>query len=533
MTRFPSSGPETTTGRSRSDYVYEAWRRGRLRSWLHADQKRVYDLYRAWEQCDPSTNAGAFPRVFVLDIGRRWGKTTLRFSTRVEDCIRNPGGSYRYVSAYQKDIEEIVDEVAHRLFDSCPREFRPTYRQSGKADGDSDPRRAGTGFYFPERDGKVSVLKLVGLDKNPDGLRGRASDGDDISEAAFVRHLRYSVKNVLYHQYQGRPNARMCLESSAPRVPGTDYDEIFVADAKARGAYVYRTIEDNPLLTSEEREEFIRAAGGRDHPDCQVELFNLRVRDASRVVVPEFLPDVHVAEVPVPAYADCYVALDPGMRDLCAILWAFWDFENARLVVQRDWAQRNASTSRVAEVIRATESELWTGLRAYRNGQYRDNPYLRVSDTDLRLIHDLWNEHGIAVSPVNKTTGAKTELREAAVHSLRGAIGRGQVVIDPACKTLIAHLTSAHWNDARTDYDRSEIFGHFDCLDALVYLWRSVMRNQSAQPPTHHGTSGDNLIPPYARPLDSAQALQRALARAGRAPAWKRTHTWKPRKGVA
>lgn len=516
---------------SRDDLVYEAWRRGRLRYLLHSDQRTVYDLYREWERLDPAKQRGNFPRVYVVDIGRRWGKTTMRFVVRTEDCIRSPGGSYRYVSAYQKDIEEIVDEVAQRIFEDCPRELRPRYRAGGKADGDNDPRRAGTGFYFPERDGKVSVLKLVGLDKNPDGLRGRASDGDDVSEAGYIRHLRYSVKNVLYHQYQGRPHARMCLESSAPRVPGTDYDEVFVEDAKARGAYVYRTIDDNPLLTAEEREEFIRAMGGRDHVDCQIELFNIRVRDGTRVVVPEFNPKGHVAVVPVPTFADCYVALDPGMRDLCAILWGFWDFERARLVIQRDFAERNASTARVAAVIRATEAELWTGLRSYRNGQYRDNPYLRVSDTDLRLIHDLHNEHGLAVCPVNKTTGAKTELREAAVHSLRAAIGRGQVVIDPACTKLIAHLTSAHWNDKRTDYERSEVHGHFDCLDALVYMWRSVVRNQNASPPSHHGVPGDELIAPHVRPLDAASALREALGKSAQPQTWKPTKQPWQRRG--
>lgn len=503
-----------------ADLAVEAWFRGELSSLLlHSDQLAVYDTYRAWEAQDPKLSQGQFPRVYVLDIGRRWGKTTLRFVVRVEDCIRRPGGVYRYVSAYQKDVEEIVDDIAQRVLEDCPRELRPSYRLAGKADGGSDPRRAGPGFYFPARDGQVSVLKLVGLDKNPDGLRGRASDGDDISEAGFIRHLRYSVKNVLYHQYQGRSHARMCLESSAPKVPGTDYDDIFLADAKARGAYVYRTIMDNPLLTAEEKEEFIRAAGGRGNPDCDIELFNIRSRDDKRVVVPEFDRKQHVKRLERPRYADCYVSLDPGMRDLCAILWGYWDFERAVLVIERDFAERNASTARVAQVIRETEAELWTDLVAFRHGELKRNPYLRVSDTDLRLIHDLWTEHGIAVNPVDKTTGAKTELKEAAVHSLRAAIGRGQVVIDPACKTLIAHLDAAHWNTKRTDYERSEVYGHFDCLDALVYLWRSIVRNRNVQAPHTLGKPTDALLHRALRPKEIWQRTP--LVSSGQREVWR------------
>ncbi len=472
---------------SRDELVHEAWRRGRLRWLLHSDQKTVYDQYREWEKLDPSAQPGMFKRLFVLDIGKRWGKTTKRFIVRTEDCIRNPGNSYRYASAFQKNIEEIVDEVAQRVFETCPKALRPRYRQGGKADGDNDPRRAGTGFYFPERDGKVSVLKLVGLDKDPDGLRGRASDGDDISEAAFVRHLRYSVKNVLYHQYQGRQWARMCTESSAPREADSEYDLLFVEDAKMRGAYAYRTIDDNPMLSPAEREEFIAAAGGRDHPDCQIEYFNLRVRDPKVVVIPEFDAAKHVRASETPAYAHCYVALDPGMRDLCALVWAYWDAERGRLVVVRDWAERNAGTKTVADTIREVEAELWAELRYYDGKDMHGNPCKRVSDTDLRLIYDLRVDHGIPFLPTAK------DGKEAALYALRNAFRAGQIEIRPECRKLVAHLNAARWNEQRTDYERSEVHGHYDLVDALVYLWRNVDRNANPSPPQDLHVKGPSI----------------------------------------
>jgi hypothetical protein len=479
-----STAREDPRSLSHDELVHEAWRRGRLRWLLHSSQKGVYDTYRAWERLDPSQQGGTFPRVFVLDIGKRWGKTTKRFVVRVEDCIRNPGNSYRYASAFQKNIEEIVDEVAQRVFDTCPKDMRPRYRQGGKADGDNDPRRAGTGFYFPERDGKVSVLKLVGLDKDPDGLRGRASDGDDISEAAFVRHLRYSVKNVLYHQYQGRPSARMCMESSAPREPDSEYDNHFVEDAKKRGAYAYRTIDDNPMLSHEEREEFIRAAGGREHPDCKIEYFNERVRDPQRTIVPEFDRARHVCfPAEFPQHALALTSIDPGVAHLCGVLWAYWDFMRQKLVVQRSWAESNANTTHIAKTITDTDAELWSILEYYSNNAMTPNPARRVSDTDLRLILDLRSLHGLDVMPT-----AKDNAR-AALQELRNAFLRDDIEIIPQSGPLEAQLNAGIWNEKRTAWEVHPVHGHFDCVAALVYLWRAVahVRNINPTPPEGFG----------------------------------------------
>jgi hypothetical protein len=162
-------------------------------------------------------------------------------------------------------------------------------------------------------------------------------------------------------------------------------------------------------------------------------------------------------------------------------------------VVQRDWARLNASEADIAPAIQQIEHELWNGpnekteprLGRWNGKEFKQNPYLRVSDVQPLMLHNLARDHGLRFANVNKVTGAKTELKEAAVHSVRAAIGRGQVVIDPACTTLIAHLEAAQWNDQRSDYRRHSVHKHFDALDALVYLWRSVARNKNPFPPSH------------------------------------------------
>lgn len=406
-----------------------------------------------------------FGRIYAMDIGRRNGKTTIRTLVRIEDCLRNQGRSYRYVTAFQKDIEEIVDEVAETILDTCPREFRPEYKMRSKA------RPAG--FYF--RNG--SLLKTAGLDKNRDGLRGRSSDGDDISEAAFVRHLVPSIKRVLYQQYQGRPWARMCLESSAPEWPDTEYDTLLLADAKLRGAYVHQTIFDNTWLSDEERDEFIRAAGGLDHPDCRREYLCERVRDIGRAIVPEFDPQRHVGSAPEPEWYHAYVGMDPGMADLLAIVFAYWHPELGKLVVLKGWDDFNAGTRDVADVIRRTEQELWGGSQYWDGNKLCSNPYLRVSDTELRLLYDLSADHGIEVQPADKD-GA-----DAALLALRNAFSNDQILIHPDCQGVADHLLHGKWNDRRTGWDRHPAYGHYDYIDALKYLWRHLQPNLNPVPP--------------------------------------------------
>lgn len=485
----PAAQVEIDYREASTEQLQEAlWRAGDLSWRLHADQHRVYRQYREWA-AKPTTgdSTGQLQRVFVFDIGRRYGKTWLSLVLAIEQCLRHPGASVAFACAKATDIGDIVRKLVSEICDSCPYDLKPQYRTTRQG--------ASQGYYFPENGpARGSVLQLIGLDVDPDGLRGRGLDGIFISEAGFVRDLKSTIVNVLYPQLQGRPHARILLESSAPVDPAADFDTFFVPDAKVRGAHVFRTIFDNPLLSEAERSEFILAAGGLESPQCKREYLGIRSRDTESTVVPEFDQKLHVQSVPVPAYADCYVSLDPAQKDLCAILFGFWDFENARLVIQRDWAETNASTRKMADTIKTIEAELWTDLKRWNGKDFKPNPKLRVSDTDPRLLNDFYNEHGLTVRQVQKANnGVQRELKEAAVHSMRGAMGRGQIVIDPGCTVLIDHLNGATWNDNRTDYRRHAVHKHWDAVDALVIMWRSVQRNSNANPPSYVGRPHDSV----------------------------------------
>lgn len=494
------------------------WRAGNLRWKLHSAQQEIYDKYRAWELTrandEKNPRPGSYPRVFVFAKSGRFGGSTLALAIKTEDCIRNPGQMHRISSAFAKNINEIVNDVSFQVFDDAPPDVRPVYK------GSQGPQ--GPGFYFPLQPGfrRQSVIRLVGLDLNPNGTRGQASDGDIITEAGFVKGLEHVVKSVLYRQYQGRPHASLILESSAPDIIDTDWERIFLPDAQMRDAYVSKTIEDNPLLTPHEVDVFCAAMGGREHPDCQREYFNVIAVNPKDRVVPEFDEKKHVQEWPRPDYAHCYVSADPGSRDLFGLTFAHWNWSRAALYFEFDWAEFNALTMHVAEAVRIAEKLLWgaqhqaeklydrmalPGTRAPGIGadmpivkawhpaappppevltyydplenRLRANPYMRVTDIDRRLAGDLAAEYGLDFHPADKTDSA-----EARVNAYRDAVAGGKVIFHPRCKKLIAHHKAAKWNKHRTDWDRTSVHGHFDLLATAIQLWRIVAQNRHISP---------------------------------------------------
>lgn len=487
------------------------WEDGNLAWKLDEHQLRVYEQYRLWEERSPANdNAGEMHRIFVLDISRRWGKTFLCVLIKIEDCLRMPGSFHTYACAFAKDIAEIVLPLADEICGDAPDSISPRFQQT--KEGQS------MGLFFKNG----SVLRLVGIDKHPKGLRGRFSDGFVVSEAGHVVRLASTIRNVVYPQFQRRPHARLILESNAPEDPEHDFDTVFVEDAKLRDAYVFRTIDDNEALDPVEKAEFIKAAGGPDAPTCQREYYGIRVREASRVVLPEFDETRHVVEPgEVPEYAHAYVSLDPGMRDKLGIGHAFWDFERAKLVVQRSYAEANTTTAVAAEYLKQTERELWHDpvkpLRYWRGNRFELNPYLRISDTDPRMISDLSIEHGITVHPTAKDDA------DAQLYSLRNAFLRDKIEIWDGTGPLAAQCKAATWNENRTDWERSEVHGHYDLVAMLIYLWRNVIQTLNPFPPQHIGKDPhEHFLDPHTpKPLTPAAAAIEFAMGKPRGNGWK------------
>lgn len=534
--------------------IARRWRAGELADMkLDPHQMRVYKKYRAWEQeitqlrlvravqeREKQRGVKGMIRCFVMDISRRWGKTFLVALIFIEDLIRNRGWIKTYATAYLKDLAEIIIPMIEDICADAPADVRPIYR--GDYKGMSDV------YVFPS---SGSLLKLVGIDKNPRGLRGRGSHGFAVTEAGRVPKLASTIGSVIYSQFQRFPRATLILESNAPEDPEHDFDRIFIPDAEARGAYVFQTIDDNEAITEEEKEEFLEAARAIDPEIAELEYYGKRIRSPKRMVCAEFDEARHVVEPgPIPRYCRAFSALDPGGdRDPVGLLMGYWDFKRAKLVIVKSHMQANMRTNEIAEWFIEHEMKLWGMPRTegpedlsqrfrhtkfhhsrgwkfdtpenavtYWDGtMFKPNPCNRVSDIDPLAIGDLATIYDVAFAKAEKYDA------EAAQNAVRTAFLRDNIEIWKDSGPLAMQCKRGTWRfdreGRRVDWASSPALGHLDCYACLVYMWRDAQhyRYLCPDPPTVTDLHAPNVaaLPwhddPRRKPQDALPRLRAAF----------------------
>jgi hypothetical protein len=445
----------------RQEDLREAWTYGEISHQLTPSQCSTYDKLRTWEDRLYAERG----REFVLDSSRRWGKSELGCVWLIENALRKPHQRLLYIGPERKQIVDLTLPIMARILSECPPELAPRYHASKRL------------YEFPNG----SRIELYGLDKNPNASRGGAIDGAFLDECGFFKRLKYLLKSVLKPQMLGRIWACLLLASTPPDTPAHPWSEEIVPAAIARGAHDIKTIEEADQYPLEEIEAFIAEAGGREDPDCQREYFARHVADAARIVVPEYAAVASriVKAVLPPAHRDCYTIMDPGWHDLLAVLFGYWHFEEAKLVIEDELAEVKMNSGKLAALLKAKETGLWGELRCVSSkGELREQPYRRYTDRDPRLVSDLRVEHGLRFSV------AKKDTPEQAVNQLRVAIAQERIWIHPRCVKLQAHLKGAIWkNELHKAFSwQGGPFGHFDLVAALLYMWRNVKRNRNPAP---------------------------------------------------
>lgn len=437
------------------------WNAGILYWKLDACQKKIYDFYMEKSK----TN-----KTVVFNASRRLGKSYVLLVIATEICLKNPGTIIKYVQPTRDMIKDNLNPDFEATLEDCPLDIRPTFKGQGNV------------WLFPNG----SRINLAGTDgKNYNKLRGGNANLCIVDEAGFCSDLRHIIDSILL-PLTTQTRGRIILSSTTPTEPDHEFNKI-METAESNDSLIRKTfidaIEDQktdlkPRLTYEIAAEIIAglgASGGENSDAWRTEYMCEQISNSDDSVLPEFTAEVQkecIKEWARPIFYDRYVGMDIGFADLTVVIFAYWDWDHAKLVIEDEYVQKQDGTRSLAQNIKKIEDKLWMNLIT---GEL-ESPHLRVSDNNLQVIFDLSNDHALHFIPTEKHNKLEYMSR------LRNMIRDKQVIIHPRCKTLISHMKSATWDKTKKDFKRSPDKGHYDGVAALLYLSRNIDMNRNPYP---------------------------------------------------
>lgn len=429
---------------------------------LHDLQKKIYDSF--YKSDDYIT---------TLLISRQTGKSYLLCLLAIEFCLRNPNVIVKYVCPKQKMVKTILKPRMREILEDCPDELRPEYKENDKI------------YLFPNG----SEIQMAGTDnQNYDSIRGGTSILWIVDEAGFCNDLNTVVRSVLAPTTLTTNGRGLLASTPDPDSPEHDFIKEFVEPAQLKGQLFKYTIFDNPLIDDEQRQRTIDSyPGGIKNPKFRAEFLCEIVRNYENTVIPEFddttekiiVTDQYVR----PPYYDTYQSMDIGGKDFTVVLFAYYDFRKNTVVVEDEFVLKEKQNSeKIKSGIAKVEERLWG-----------EKPvYLRFADNNnIILLNDLIQK-GMTFIPTRK------DNKEAAINDIRVKVMNYQIIIHPRCKTLIYHLKYATWarkgdkahqSSGYKAFARSADGGHFDALDALIYLIRNVVYGKNPYPKGYEALS--------------------------------------------
>jgi hypothetical protein len=440
------------------------WFKGNLSWKLDVNQKVLYDIYK--------TNP---EKILVFNMARSLGKSYLLCVLAIEECLNNPKALVKFACGKQRDATQIIQPLMRDLTEDCPHEIKPVFIK-------------GEGAYrFPNG----AVIQLSGLDSGKaESLRGGSSQLCIIDEAgtkSLKKDLEYIVNSIMLPAVtrSTKIDGKIILASTPP----ISYDHpyiTFLRRAELKNASITRTIYTNPRMTIEMIDKLAENMGGKNSPQFRREYLAEIVADEEDRVVPEFTFELQNKITKVwsrPNFFDAYVSMDIGIKDLTAVLFAYYDFNNDKIVIEDEFSLNGSkfTTQYLAEAIKEKERFLYTDIY----GDFK-TPYKRVADNNLILINDLNRLHDLTFLPTQKDNA------DAARNNMRMMLEQGKIIIHPKCTNLIRHLRDATWNKARTSYDRSADNGHYDFCDSLSYLVRNIDFYRNPYPSNYNLPTGSN-----------------------------------------
>lgn len=509
---------------------------------LYLDAHQLEDIRAFMVGKDGDAERGRLPREgWADDISRQRGKSFKWTVFAVVWCHCHAGQQVKYLAQYGTSVRGIIAPTIDTLIADMPREFRPKSKAPESIEQDKVDHK----WNFPHGSGPESVLHAAGANnQHYKALRGPRAhiliqdecgfydDFPEVQEA--LRPMLITTKGCCVYA------------TTPPDSPAHPYTRTMEA-LKGQKRYVHRTIHHHPRLSPEDVEEILRTEA-RDK-GLTLEAFKrttyyrreylcMHVTEETRAVVPEWnephledetktVGDMLFRAVPRPRLFDTYTSFDFGFtRHPSAGLFAFWDFENARLVVEDETPPLyKTRTDKLSLAYREKCRSLWplSGEKPFleaeparpdidsKTGEVRDaggywKPYRALGDKGGRggeVLTELAKEHAL------EWMGALKEGDlEVMVNDLRRMVGAQKLFVHPRCTNLRGQLATGLWADKQKTDFAEDATGHLDYLAALVYLVRAVDRQRNPYPPGFGSDPSNTIVIDSQAPRGGARVLE-------------------------
>lgn len=464
---------------TREQAIRALWRKATIHWKLDKNQMDMYNLATKSEHS-----------IVVIGSSRQLGKSYFLCTLAIETCLKKPNIIVKYVAPKVKDVRRIIAPLIREICSDAPEDLIPKYRTNEHV------------FRFSNG----SEIQLAGTDNgHAESIRGNRAHLCIIDEAGFCDDLSYIVNSILLPTTT-TTNGKIVMASTPPKSADHDFMN-FLRNAEMAGAFIRKTIYDNPRLTNKEIERLADAVGGVNSVDFKREYMVEIITSVDDAIVPEFTKELKakiVKDWTRPPFYDIYLSMDIGFSDLTVVLLAYYDFRAAKLIIEDEivFGGRQLVTDTLAAEIKRKEASLFT---TPSGGQ---KPiFLRVADDNNPiLLNDLATKHNITFIPALKDNA------EAALNNMRLMLKNEKIIINSRCVTLISHLEHGLWNKARTSFARSSDKGHADAIDALKYLCRSINFTKNPYPAGYELELGTSYYTTEkTKPTEFEQKLQQSF----------------------
>lgn len=434
--------------------------------YLHDYQKEVFEFFEKVK--NP-----------FLEASRRLGKTTTKLVQLQERSRREQGRYTIWAEPWREQARNIVIPEMNKIQETCPTRLKAKFY------------RTDSFFEFPTTGAR---LFLVGVNEDlAEGIRGRFADEIVCDELGSYREANYIINEVFLPMLLTTNG-----ELSEMGTPPDDLGHVFYkrkAQAVMDGRYIGRDFDCIATIPQEEKLAFIDSMGGRNSTAVRRELYLEPVSDPEKLVIPEFDEARHVCtEVNRPEFFTPYVGMDLGFNDFTAVLFGFYDFEHATLVIEDEIVVNGKNSEEIVTRAKATEARLWGKMPVVQ----------RWSDNDQQQLYDMLSLYSYSVNPTRK------DDKQAAINSLRLKFTTGKIRIHERCKSLILQLKTGIWKNDKKSFVRNDNLGHLDAIDALIYLNRNINEKLNPFNPVAHSHFSTHYIP--------TELLEQAEGRAAPTP---------------